>query len=153
MRLLRGKVPLVLDEYDYKFELGKAKLLRDGRDVLVISSGIMTMRALEVAEALKADNVGVAVLHTPTIKPLDEEAVIREARRSGRLVVVAENHSVVGGLGEAVAGTLLRAGVAPAFRQIALPDAFLDAGALPTLHDRYGISTQAMAASIKSWLR
>jgi len=153
MRLLRGKVPLVLDEYDYKFELGKAKLLRDGRDVLVISSGIMTMRALEVAQALKADNVGVAVLHTPTIKPLDEEAVIREARRSGRLVVVAENHSVVGGLGEAVAGTLLRAGVAPAFRQIALPDAFLDAGALPTLHDRYGISTGAMAASIKSWLR
>lgn len=153
MRLLRGKVPLVLDEYDYRFELGKAKLLRDGRDVLVISSGIMTMRALEVAEALKADNVGVAVLHTPTIKPLDEEAVIREAKRSGRLVVVAENHSVVGGLGEAVAGTLLRAGVAPAFRQIALPDAFLDAGALPTLHDRYGISTGAMAANIKSWLR
>jgi transketolase len=153
MRLLRGKVPLVLDEYDYQFELGKAKLLRDGRDVLVISSGIMTMRALEVAAALEADNVGVAVLHTPTIKPLDEEAIIREARRSGRLVVVAENHSVVGGLGEAVAGTLLRAGVAPAFRQIALPDAFLDAGALPTLHDRYGISTQAMAASIKSWLR
>src|SRR5213596_2402325 len=100
MRLARGKVPLVLDEYDYKFELGKAKLLRDGRDVLIISSGIMTMRALEVAEALKADNVGVAVLHTPTIKPLDEQAVIREARRSGRLVVVAENHSVVGGLGE-----------------------------------------------------
>jgi transketolase len=152
MRLLRGKVPLVLDEYDYTFELGKAKLLRDGRDVLMISSGIMTMRALEVAEALKADNVSVAVLHTPTIKPLDEEAVIREARRSGRLVVVAENHSVVGGLGEAVAGTLLRAGVAPTFRQIALPDAFLDAGALPTLHDRYGISTEAMATSIKSWL-
>jgi transketolase len=153
MRLLRGKVPLVLDEYDYRFELGKAKLLRDGRDVLVISSGIMTMRALEVAQALQADNVGVAVLHTPTIKPLDEEAVIREAQRGGRLVVVAENHSVVGGLGEAVAGTLLRAGVAPAFRQIALPDAFLDAGALPTLHDRYGISTGAMVASIKSWLR
>ncbi|MGZ5182384.1 MAG: transketolase family protein [Ramlibacter sp.] len=153
MRLLRGKVPLVLDEYDYRFELGKAKLLRDGRDVLVISSGIMTMRALEVAQALAADNIGVAVLHTPTIKPLDEEAVIREARRSGRLVVVAENHSAVGGLGEAVAGTLLRAGVAPAFRQVALPDAFLDAGALPTLHERYGISAQAMAASIKSWLR
>jgi transketolase len=153
MRLLRGKVPLVLDEYDYSFELGKAKLLCDGREVLVISSGIMTMRALEVAAALKKDNIGVAVLHTPTIKPLDQEAVVREASRSGRLVVVAENHSVVGGLGEAVAGTLLRAGVAPAFRQVGLPDAFLDAGALPTLHDRYGISTEAMAASIKSWLR
>jgi transketolase len=153
MRLLRGKVPLVLDEYDYRFELGKAKLLRDGREVLVISSGIMTMRALEVAEQLRGDGVGVAVLHTPTIKPLDEEAVIREASKPGRLVVVAENHSVVGGLGEAVAGTLLRAGVAPArFRQVALPDAFLDAGALPTLHDRYGISLDAMAASIKRWL-
>ncbi|MES2261224.1 MAG: transketolase family protein [Pseudomonadota bacterium] len=152
MRLLRGKVPLVLDEYDYKFELGKARLLRDGREVLIISSGIMTMRALEVAEALRKDNIGVAVLHTPTIKPLDEEAVIRAASLPGRLVVVAENHSVVGGLGEAVAGTLLRAGVAPAFRQVALPDAFLDAGALPTLHDRYGISLQAMAARIKSWL-
>ncbi|MBB3221072.1 transketolase family protein [Pseudoduganella umbonata] len=153
MRLLRGKVPLVLDEYDYKFELGKAKLLRDGREVLVISSGIMTMRALEAAQALKDDNVGVAVLHVPTIKPLDTEAIVREASRGGRLVVVAENHSVVGGLGEAVAGTLLRAGVAPAFRQVALPDAFLDAGALPTLHDRYGISTEAMVASIRSWLR
>jgi transketolase len=153
MRLLRGKVPLVLDEYDYKFELGKAKLLRDGRDVLVISSGIMTMRALEVAAALEGDNVGVAVLHAPTIKPLDTATIVREASRGGRLVVVAENHSTVGGLGEAVAGTLLRAGVAPPFRQIALPDAFLDAGALPTLHERYGISTEAMVASIKSWLR
>jgi transketolase len=153
MRLLRGQVPLVLDEYDYRFELGKAKLLRDGRDVLVVSSGIMTMRALEVAAALQADNVGVAVLHTPTIKPLDEETIAREAARDGRLVVVAENHSTVGGLGEAVAGALLRAGIAPPFRQIALPDAFLDAGALPTLHERYGISTPAMAASIRSWLR
>ncbi|WP_194725481.1 transketolase family protein [Noviherbaspirillum malthae] len=153
MRLLRGRVPLVLDEYDYKFELGKTKMLRDGRDVLLISSGIMTMRSLETAAALRADNVDVAVMHVPTIKPLDEKAIIREASRSGRLVVVAENHSVIGGLGEAVATTLLRAGVAPAFRQIALPDAFLDAGALPTLHDRYGISVNAMAASIKSWLR
>jgi transketolase len=152
MRLLRGRVPMVLDEYDYTFELGKAKLLRDGRDVLIISSGIMTMRALETADALRADSVDVAVLHCPTIKPLDQETIIREAKRSGRLVVVAENHSLIGGLGEAVATTLLRAGVAPVFRQIALPDAFLDAGALPTLHDRYGISVEAMAASLKSWL-
>ena len=152
MRLLRGRVPLVLDEYDYQFELGKAKLLRDGRDVLIISSGIMTMRALETAQALRADSVDVAVLHCPTIKPLDHETIIREASRSGRLVVVAENHCVIGGLGEAVAATLLRAGVAPTYRQIGLPDAFLDAGALPTLHDRYGISADAMAASIKGWL-
>ena len=152
MRLLRGNVPLVLDEYDYSFELGKAKMLRDGRDVLVISSGILTMRALEVAKALEADKVDVGVLHVPTIKPLDVTTILREAGRSGRLVVVAENHSSIGGLGEAVATALLTAGVTPQFRQIALPDAFLDAGALPTLHDRYGISTEAMSATIKGWL-
>jgi transketolase len=153
MRLLRGNVPLVLDEYDYTFELGKAKLLRDGADVLVISSGFMTMRALEVAESLLADKVGVAVLHCPTIKPLDEATIIAAVRAGPRLVVVAENHSVVGGLGEAVASALVRAGVQPAGFQLAgLPDAFLDAGALPTLHDRYGISRTALAARIKGWL-
>lgn len=152
MRLLRGNVPLVLDEYDYTFELGKAKLLRDGKDVLVISSGILTMRALEVAKALEADKVDVGVLHVPTIKPLDTATILREAGRSGRLVVVAENHTSVGGLGEAVATALLTAGVTPQFRQIALPDAFLDAGALPTLHDRYGISAEAIATTLKGWL-
>ncbi len=151
MRLLRGQVPLVLDEYNYRFELGKAKLLRDGSDVLIISSGIMTMRALETAAELAASRIDVAVLHTPTIKPLDEESIVREASRSGRLVVVAENHSSVGGLGEAIASVLLRARVTPEFRQIALPDAFLDAGALPTLHDKYGISVRAMVQSITAW--
>ena len=152
MRLLRGKVPMVLDQYDYRFQLGKAKLLRDGRDVLIISSGIMTMRALEVADAMADGSADVAVLHVPTIKPLDEATLIEQCRRSGRLVVVAENHSTVGGLSEAVALTLLRARVHPEFRQIALPDRFLDAGALPTLHDRYGISTAAMVARIQGWL-
>jgi transketolase len=152
-RLLRGNVPAVLDEYDYRFELGKAKMLRDGNDVLLIASGILTMRSLEVARALEKDNIGAAVLHVPTIKPLDTETIVREARRSGRMVVVAENHTVVGGLGEAVAAELMRAGVSCPFRQIALPDAFLDAGALPTLHDRYGISTNVMVERIKGWLK
>jgi transketolase len=153
MRLLRGNVPLVLDEYDYSFELGKAKRLRDGRDVLIISSGFMTMRALEAAKMLQADNVSAAVLHCPTIKPLDETTILAEVRKPGRLVVVAENHSVVGGLGEAVASLLLREGAAPAkYRQLALPDAFLDAGALPTLHDRYGISAEKVTNRIKTWL-
>ncbi len=152
MRLLRGQVPLVLDEYGYTFELGKAKMIRDGRDVLFISTGLMTMRALEAADALKRDQIDVAVLHVPTLKPLDDETIAFQAARSGRLVVVAENHSTIGGLGEAVAGVLMRAGVHPTFRQIALPDKFLDAGALPTLHDRYGISTEAVVASVKGWM-
>ena len=152
MRLLRGQVPLVLDEYDYTFEIGKAKLLRDGKDVLIISSGILTMRALEVATAMSGGAADIAVLHVPTIKPLDEATILREAARSGRMVIVAENHSVIGGLGEAVAAVLMRARVTPAFHQIALPDQFLDAGALPTLHDRYGISVDAMVARIQSLL-
>jgi transketolase len=153
MRLLRGNVPLVLDEYDYKFELGKAKMLRDGNDVLVISSGFMTMRALEVAQDMAADNVGVAVLHCPTIKPLDEATIVEAVRYKHRLVVVAENHSVIGGLGESVASALLRHRVQPAgFELAGLPDVFLDAGALPTLHERYGISRDALANRIRKWL-
>jgi transketolase len=151
-RLLRGNVPAVLDEYDYTFELGRAKMLRDGAEVLIISSGLMTMRALEVAKALESDRIGVGVLHVPTIKPLDTQTILREAKRSGRLVVVAENHTVIGGLGEAVAAELMRAGVSCPFRQVGLPDAFLAAGALPTLHDRYGISSAAMSDAIKGWL-
>jgi transketolase len=152
LRLLRGQVPLVLDEYDYKFELGKARLIRGGKDVLIISSGIMTMRALEAAKALADDRVDVAILHVPTIKPLDTETIRREASQSGRLVVVAENHTEIGGLGEAVAALLMRSGIHPSFKQIALPDEFLAAGALPTLHDMYGISSQEVAKAIKSWL-
>lgn len=153
MRLLRGNVPVVLDDYDYRFELGKAALLRDGKDILVISSGFMTMRALQVAEQLAEDHIDVAVLHSPTIKPLDDATILAEVARGGRMVVVAENHSVVGGLGEAVASLLMHSSLNPTFKQIGLPDAFLDAGALPTLHDRYGISVAAMAERLKSWIR
>lgn len=153
MRLLRGSVPLVLDEYGYEFELGKAKLIRDGNDTLIISSGLMTMRALEAAQELNNDGVDAAVLHVSTIKPLDAATILAECGKGGRLVVVAENHTVIGGLGEAVAGVLMRSAVRPTgFRQIALPDAFLEAGALPTLHHRYGLSTDAVTAAIKGWL-
>lgn len=153
MRLLRGKVPAVLDDYDYTFELGKAKMLRDGKDVLIISSGIMTMRALEAAQALDDGSASVGVLHVPTIKPLDEATIIEQCRKEGRLVIVAENHSVIGGLGDAVTSALVRHRVLPEFRHIGLPDQFLDAGALPTLHDRYGISTASIVGNIKTWLK
>ena len=154
MRLLRGSVPMVLDEVEgYKFELGKAKMLREGADVLVISSGIMTMRALEVAADLAKDNIGVAVLHCPTIKPLDEATIIEAVKYQHRLVVVAENHSIIGGLGESVSSALLRNRVQPAgFELAGLPDQYLDAGALPTLHDRYGISREVLGQRVRKWL-
>jgi transketolase len=151
MRLLRGNVPLVLEEYEYVFELGRAKRLVDGSEVLLIASGLMTMRCLEASKQLASDGVSAAVLHVATIKPLDTATILEEASK-GRLVVVAENHSVNGGLGEAVGALLARNGHAGNFRQIGLPDAFLDAGALPTLHARYGLSTDAVVRAVKAWL-
>ena len=147
LRLLRGQVPTVLDEYDYTFELGVAKELRPGRDVVLVSSGLMTMRALQAAEELAKHRVDAAVIHAPTIKPFDEKTVLA-AVDSDRLAVTLENHTVVGGLFETVASAVTRAGLGRRVVPIALPDAFLDAGALPTLHDRYGLATARVVETI-----
>jgi transketolase len=147
LRLLRGNVPTVLDEYDYTFELGKAKVLRGGADVVLISSGLMTMRTLQAATELAKDHVDVAVLHTPTLKPFDAATVLAEVD-TDRLVVTCENHSVIGGLFETVASAAARAGVSRKIVPVALPDEFLAAGALPTLHDRYGLSTPRIVATV-----
>ncbi len=147
LRLLRGHVPTVLDEYDYRFELGKAAVLRGGRDVVLISSGLMTMRALQAATALAAHKVDVAVVHTPTIKPFDAATVLAELT-TDRLAVTLENHSIRGGLFETVASAAVLAGVAKRVIPVALPDAFLDAGALPTLHRRYGLDVDSIVATV-----
>lgn len=152
MRLLRGQVPVVLRGYEYTFEIGKAKMLEEGSDVLIISTGLLTMRAIEAAKELKKDKVSVAILHCPTIKPLDTATICAEAAKGGRLVVTAENHSIVGGLGMAVANAFVANNICTPLKQIALPDAFLHAGALPTLHDMYGISTAKISENIKHWL-
>lgn len=154
MRLLRGnRVPVVLDQYDYQFEVGKAKLLRDGGDVLVISSGEMTMRSLDAAKELERDNIHVAVLHCPTIKPLDKETILAEVKKSGRLVVTTENHTVVGGLGSLVANLLVDEQVPAVLKKIALPDKYLAAGTLKRLQDIYGVSTKAVTEQIKAFLK
>jgi len=147
LRLLRGNVPTVLDEYDYTFELGKAKVLRGGNDVVFVSSGLMTMRALQAADALAKHNVDVAVVHAPTIKPFDAETVLAELN-TDRLAVTLENHTVVGGLFETVASAVVTAGLGTRVVPIALPDQFLDAGALPTLHERYGLSVDKIVAKV-----
>ena len=154
LRLLRGnRVPKVLDQYDYHFEIGKAKLLRDGADVLLISCGEMTMRCLDAAEALEKDNIHAAVLHVPTIKPLDKETILKEIKKSGRLVITAENHTVVGGLGSLVANLLVDEQVSAVLKKIALPDKYLAAGTLETLQNLYGVSTDAVTAQIKAYLK
>lgn len=151
MRILRGKVPRVLDEYDYTFKLGKAQMIRDGAEVLLISTGLMTERALEAAKALTEDKVDVAVLHVPTLKPFDEDTILRELGRD-RLVLTCENHTIIGGLFDAVAHAALRHGIQRQVTPIGLPDEFLDAGALPTLNDRYGVSTSKIVERVKSLL-
>lgn len=147
LRVLRGNVPTVLDEYDYTFELGKAKVVRPGADVVFVSSGLMTMRALLAAEELAGHHVDVAVVHTPTIKPFDADTVLGEID-TDRLAVTLENHTVVGGLFETVAAAAVQRGVHRTITPIALPDEFLAAGALPTLHDRYGLSTRRIVAAV-----
>lgn len=152
LRLLRGNVPMVLDEYDYTFELGRASVLRPGADVVLISSGLMTMRALQAAEALAAHHLDVSVVHTPTIKPFDEATVLAEID-TPRLAVTLENHTVVGGLFETVASAVVRRGLGKRVVPIGLPDAFLDAGALPTLHERYGLATTSIVDRVLTELR
>jgi len=151
LRLLRGNVPTVLDEYDYNFELGKAKVLRPGNDVVMVSSGLMTMRALSAAKELEKHNVDVSVVHTPTIKPFDAQTVLRELN-TDRLALTLENHTVVGGLFETVASAMVQAGVSRQVLPVGLPDEFLHAGALPTLHDRYGLSVDRIVQKVLSAL-
>lgn len=149
MRILRGAVPTVLDEYDYQFQLGKAALLRGGAEALLISSGLMTERALRAASELESDGIGAAVLHTPTIKPLDLDT-IQTQLAADRPVFVLENHTEVGGLFEAIAAGTARRGTPRTMESIALPDAFLDAGALPTLTERYGVSVPAIKDRVRA---
>jgi transketolase len=121
--------------------------LRPGADVLLISTGLMTMRALQAAERLASDRVDVTVLHCLTIKPFDSETVVAEAT-ADRVVLTLENHTVIGGLFETVASALVLAGANRHVHPVALPDACLDAGALPTLHDRYGLSTDRVVTKV-----
>jgi transketolase len=150
MRLLRGAVPVVL-EPSYRFEIGKARMLREGSDVGIISTGFMTERALDAAETLGAMGGSVAVLHVPTIKPFDTEAVA-EFAASVQQVVTAENHVIVGGLGSLVVETLFEAGIQSRVKRVGLPDRYIECGAAPTLQARYGLTTDALTATVAALL-
>lgn len=146
MRLLRGKVPVVFEPEGFEFQIGKARLVRDGDEVGILSTGFMTERAIDAAEALAAKGVSAAILHLPSLKPFDAEAVIEFAGKVGRLVT-AENHVISGGLATLVAETLFDAGVARPMRRIGLPDRFIECGAVPTLQNRYRITAADIVAA------
>lgn len=146
MRLLRGQVPVVLPD-DYRFEIGKARQLRKGKHIGIVSTGMMTERALDTSAVFARRGVFVGVLHVPTIKPFDSEAVVEFASGVDHLVT-AENHVVSGGLASLVAEALFDAGVARPLTRIGLSDRFIECGSVPTLQARYGISLDAMIATV-----
>lgn len=146
MRLLRGTVPVVLDP-GYTFKIGKAVKIREGKDVGIISTGLMTERAIDAAAALEKRGISAGVLHVPTIKPFDADAVAEFASGVGR-VVTAENHVAVGGLASLVVETLFDAGVSKKVTRIGLPDRYIECGSVPTLQARYGLTTDAVVDTI-----
>lgn len=149
MRLLRGEVPVVLDPETYRFEIGKSRLLRDGTDVAIISTGLMTGRAVEAAQALAGRGIRAAVLHVATLKPFDREAVLGLIARVPR-VVTAENHVVTGGLASAVADAAVDAGLQLRLRRVGIPDCFCESGSIPYLVKRYGLGADDIAAAATS---
>ena len=152
MRLQRARVPVVLDPARYRFRLGKAALLREGGDVGIVATGIMTARALEAADALAAEGVAASVLHVPTLKPFDREALLALAARVPALAV-AENHVSRGGLATLVAEALFDARLAPRLARIGLPDRFIECGSLPHLQDKYGLSTPRVVERVRALLK
>ena len=151
MRLLRGLVPVVLDEHTYQFEIGKARLLRDGSDVAIISTGLMTGRALEAAATLADSGIDAAVLHVSTLKPFDRQAVLELLARVPR-VVTAENHLITGGLASAVADAVTDAGLPIRLRRVGIPDCFCESGSLPYLAERYQMRGADIAAQVRTLL-
>jgi len=141
LRLKRGEIPVIFDD-DHEFSLSKAQLLEDGEDVALIASGMMLSAALAAASVLKGAGVSCKVVNVPVIKPIDETAV-RAAALGTKVVVTAENHSIIGGLGSAVAEVMAEAGVGRPLRRIGLRDTFAEgARTAPPLFHKYGMSTQ-----------
>jgi transketolase len=147
MRLLRGKVPVVFDPETYRFEIGKAKRLRAGKVVGIISTGLMTERALDAAAMLARRGIDAGVLHVATIKPFDADAVAEFASSVDR-VVTAENHVTSGGLASLVAEALFDRAILKPLQRIGLPDRYIECGSVPHLQAVYGLTADRVAEAI-----
>ena len=148
IRLARLATPVF--EEDYPFEIGKANVLREGGDVAVFTTGLMVTEALEAAKLLEAQGVRAAVINVHTIKPIDAACVTEYAKKCGRVVTV-EEHSVIGGLGDAVADVLMGK-VHCAFRKIGVQDRFGQSGKAKEVLREYGLTAPQIAESIKAVL-
>ena len=137
MRFGRAAVPVIHEE-DYKFEIGKGEVLKDGKDVAIIANGLMVAEALEAAETLKAEGIEAMVINMATIKPLDNELVLSAAKKCGK-VITCEEHSVIGGLGEAVC-SLLSENLPTPVKRIGVEDTFGRSGTAKEVLDAYGLN-------------
>ena len=149
LRFGRSGVPVFHDEDSFSFEIGKGEVLKDGNDVAIIATGIMVSEALEAAEDLKAEGIDARVINMATIKPLDEELILRAARECGR-IVTCEEHSVIGGLGEAVSALLAEKLPVPV-RRIGVNDEFGHSGPAADLLKDFGLSAENIVKTVKDF--
>jgi Transketolase, C-terminal subunit len=151
MRFGRLAVPVINDNADYKFEIGKAQTLREGKDVAIIATGLMVAESLAAAEKLAAEGIEARVINMHTIKPLDEEVVLKAAKDIGK-IVTAEEHSIIGGLGGAVSEVLAESAENAKVLRIGVMDVFGESGPAVELIKKYGLDGEGIYTKIKAFL-
>ena len=150
LRFGRLAVPVINDTPDYKFEIGKGIVLKEGKDVSIFATGLEVSETLEAAEKLAADGVDAKVINIHTIKPLDEELVVAAAKETGKVVTV-EEHSVIGGLGGAVCECLSEKAPVPV-KRIGVNDVFGESGPATALLEKYGLDAEGIYKQIKEFV-
>lgn len=145
IRLGRAKVPVVHGD-DYKFEIGKANVLRQGSDVSLLATGVMVSQALKAAEKLEEKGINAEIINLGTIKPLDTETIIASASKTGKMISL-EEHNVEAGMGDAVAACLMEAGVNTKFKRMGVEDKFGQSGKGMELLDHYGLGVDNIVTS------
>ena len=151
LRFGRLAVPVINDRPDYKFELGKGVVLREGKDLTIIATGLPVSNCLEAAEKLAADGIDAKVINIHTIKPLDEELVVAAAKETGKVVTV-EEHSVIGGLRSAVCDVLSEKAPTQVMK-IGVNDTFGESGPALELLKKYGLDTDSIYEKIKAFAK
>ena len=150
LRFGRLAVPVINDNEEYKFELGKGITLKDGKDVTIIATGLPVSESLEAAEMLEKDGISVRVINIHTITPLDEEIVEKAAKETGKLVTV-EEHSVIGGLGSAVCDVVAEKAPAKVMK-IGINDVYGESGPALELIKKYGLDAESIYKKVKEFV-
>lgn len=151
IRLGRLGVPVIFDESTYKFEVGKGQVINDGNDIAIVSTGLMTTESMKAVEMLKAEGINARLINIHTIKPIDKDIIIKAAKETGHIVTV-EEHSVIGGLGSAVAEVLAEEYPCKMTR-IGVKDVFGQSGKPYELLDLYGLTDKHIAETVKEILK